>query len=207
MNNHIATPYPMPAKNSFSIRSVQSLALALFAGLLLSACAGISTSNSSINPVNWITPYKVDVIQGNFVSSEQVGMLKAGMTRPQVKEVLGTPLVTSIFHADRWDYVFTFKRQGVQSQSYRYSVFFKGDRLESFSGDDMPSEAEFITRLDSQRKLGKIPALQATPEQLKEADAQRSAKPAAQATPAANPLTAPAGAQAATYPPLERPAQ
>lgn len=193
----------MPAKNSFSIRSAQSSALALFAGLLLSACAGTSTGSSAINPVNWITPYKVDVIQGNFVSSEQVAVLKAGMTRPQVKEVLGTPLITSIFHADRWDYVFTFKRQGVQSQSYRYSVFFKGDRLESFSGDDMPSESEFITRLDNQRKLGKVPALQATPEQLKAAEAQRGAKPAVQAAP----LAAPAGAQAATYPPLERPAQ
>ena len=190
----------MPAKNSFSIRSAQSLALALFAGLPLSACAGTSTGSSAINPVNWITPYKVDVIQGNFVSSEQVALLAVGMSRLQVKEVLGTPLVTSIFHDDRWDYVFTFKRQGVQSQSYRYTVFFKGNRLESFSGDDMPTEAEFITRLDNQRTLGKIPVLQATPEQLKTADAQRNDKSAVPVTPVA----VPPGAQATTYPPLER---
>jgi outer membrane protein assembly factor BamE len=64
-------------------------------------------SDSSANPVNWITPYKVDVIQGNFVSKEQVEQLRPGMTRDQVKATLGTPLMASLFHADRWDYVFT----------------------------------------------------------------------------------------------------
>jgi outer membrane protein assembly factor BamE len=197
----------MPAKNSFSIRSAQSYALALFAGLLLSACAGTSTGSSAINPVNWITPYKVDVIQGNFVSSEQVAVLQIGMTRAQVKEVLGTPLVTSIFHGDRWDYVFTFKRQGAQSQSYRYTVLFKGDRLESFSGDDMPSESEFITRLDSRRKLGKVPVLQATPEQLKAADVERGVKLDAKSVDTVLPLDAPIRAKTTTYPPLESSAQ
>ena len=200
----------MPAKNSFSIRSAHSCALALLAGLLLSACASSGTSTrSALNPVNWLAPYKVDVIQGNFVSSEQVAVLQAGMTRAQVKEVLGTPLVTSIFHGDRWDYVFTLKRQGVASQSYRYTVLFKGDRLESFSGDAMPSEAEFITRLDNQRKLGKVPVLQATPEQLKAADAERGVKSVA--ANANNNSTAPAltpvGPPATSYPPLESPAQ
>ena len=59
-------------------------------------------SASSVNPVNWITPYKVDVVQGNFISKEQVDLLKPGMTRAQVRDVLGTPLLTSVFHADRW---------------------------------------------------------------------------------------------------------
>ncbi|WP_332775364.1 outer membrane protein assembly factor BamE [Polaromonas sp.] len=169
-------------------------------GLIVTACMGLAAcsnmSMSSVNPVNWITPYRVDVIQGNFVSKEQVELLKAGMTRPQVRDLLGTPLVTSLFHADRWDYVFTLKRQGVEPQSFKYTVFFKGDLLERFEGDAMPSEADFIARLDSGRKLGKVPVLQATEEQLKAA--------AEKTPPAAKPAAVPAPLPSATsYPPLE----
>lgn len=154
---------------------------------------------SAINPVNWITPYKVDVIQGNFVSSEQVAQLQPGMTRDQVRSVLGTPLLASLFHNDRWDYVFTLKRQGVAPQSYKYAVFFKGDQLERFEGDTMPSEKEFISRLDTKRKLGKVPVLEATEEQLKAAEKPSASKPA----PGEAATSPPAGSQPTVYPPLE----
>jgi outer membrane protein assembly factor BamE len=162
-------------------------------------------SRSQINPVNWITPYKVDVIQGNFISSEQVGQLRPGLTRDQVKAVLGTPLMASLFHADRWDYVFTLKRQGVAPQSFKYTVFFKGDQLERFEGDTMPSEAEFISKLDSKRKLGKVPALEATEEQLKAAEKASAAKPASSGAAAA--ASVPGDQQTTVYPPLESPKQ
>ena len=173
--------------------------------LLLSACS--SVNSSSVNPLNWITPYKVDVIQGNFISSEQVQTLQAGMTRAQVKEVLGTPLVTSLFHGDRWDYIFSLRRQGVESQSYKYAVFFKGDLLERFEGDTMPTEAEFITRLGNKRKLGKVPVLEATEEQLKAAEKSLLSKSASDAVnPTSNVGVIPAGpASAVVYPPLESP--
>ena len=174
--------------------------------VLMAGCSSISSVNaSSINPVRWITPYKVDVIQGNFISKEQVDFLKVGMTRAQVKDVLGTPLLTSLFHADRWDYVFTFKRQGVEPQSFKYTVFFKGDSLERFEGDTMPNEAEFIAKLDSRRKLGKVPALEATEEQLNK-NSKSGAVPAASAAPAT--ASAPVVSPAVTvYPPLESPKQ
>ncbi len=178
-------------------------------GILMAGCSSISSlSASAINPVLWITPYRVDVTQGNFISKEQVDFLKAGMTRAQVKDVLGTPLITSLFHADRWDYVFTLKRQGVEPQSFKYSVFFKGDTLERFEGDSMPNEAEFVAKLDSPRKLGKAPALEASEEQLSKNAKSGSAKglPATSAAPAT--ASAPAVSQAATvYPPLESPKQ
>lgn len=155
--------------------------------------------SSSINPVNWLTPYKIDVIQGNFVSKEQVELLKVGMPRSQVKELLGTPLVASLFHADRWDYVFTLKRQGAESQAYRYTVYFKGDELARFEGDNMPSEAEFISRLDNKRKLAKVPALEATEEQLLKAAEKSAAKPGASSSASGSA----AGAPATVYPPLE----
>ncbi|WP_426166189.1 outer membrane protein assembly factor BamE [Polaromonas sp. DSP2-3-2b2] len=162
-------------------------------------------SSSSINPVNWITPYKVDVIQGNFVSREQVEQLQAGMTRDQVKAVLGTPLLTSLFHADRWDYVFTLKRQGVEPQAFKYTVFFKGDQLERFSGDPMPSEAEFISTLSNKRVLGKVPVLQASEEQLKAAE-KASVSKASPGAPA-DAANVPAGPSTTVYPPLESPRQ
>ena len=197
----------MPANLHHSVRSVLAVAaLAVMSCALMAGCSSTSSlSASSINPVRWITPYRVDVIQGNFISKEQVDFLKVGMTRAQVKDVLGTPLLTSLFHADRWDYVFTLKRQGVEPQSFKYTVFFKGDALERFEGDAMPNEAEFIAKLDSGRKLGKVPVLEATEEQLSK-NAKSVAAPAANAAPPA--AGVPAIAPAVTdYPPLESPKQ
>ena len=162
-------------------------------------------SRSSVNPVNWITPYKIDVIQGNFVSKEQVEQLQAGMSRDQVKAVLGTPLMTSLFHADRWDYVFTLKRQGVDPKAFKYTVFFKGDQLERFSGDAMPSEAEFIAGLTNKRTLGKVPVLEATEAQLKAAEKPVSFK--AKSESASEPAGLTARPSATVYPPLESPRQ
>ena len=172
---------------------------------VLASCSSGTMSSSSVNPVNWITPYKVDVIQGNFVSREQVEQLQAGMTRDQVKAVLGTPLLTSLFHADRWDYVFTLKRQGIEPQSFKYTVFFKGDQLERFSGDSMPSEAEFISTLSNKRVLGKVPVLQASEEQLKAAEKSSVSRANANAQPETT--SVPTGPSTTVYPPLESPRQ
>jgi len=183
--------------------SIQKILIAVACGVLASCSS--ATGIKSINPVNWITPYKVDVVQGNFVSREQVEQLQAGMTREQVKSVLGTPLITSLFHADRWDYVFTLKRQGVEPQAFKYAVFFKGDLLERFSGDPMPSEAEFISTLTNKRALGKVPVLQASEEQLKAADKSSVSKAAADR--AADVSSPPTGPSTMVYPPLESPRQ
>lgn len=144
-----------------------------------------------------ITLYKPEVVQGNFVSSEQVAALRPGMTRLQVRDILGTPLMASLFHGDRWDYVFTMRRQGVEPQHYRLSVFFQGDALERFDGDQMPTESEFVQRISRDRKV-KVPVLEATPEQLARFPSSHGdgAPDAASTATAAPP---PAG----SYPPLE----
>ncbi len=193
----------MPAKHSHSTPAPQRTgltALAFLAALGLAGCT--SLERSSVNPVNWITPYKVDVIQGNVISKEQVESLRPGLSRSQVKDLLGTPLLSSLFHADRWDYVFTLKRQGVASQSFKYAVFFRGDQLDRFEGDTMPSNAEFIASLANSRNIGKVPVLQATEEQLKAAEKPSSAATASSTNAAPLPGTA-AGNAPTTYPPLE----
>ncbi len=190
----------MSAKNRHGIQT----ALTVLACGVLTACGSMKSmtsglGDSKINPVNWITPYKIEIVQGNFVSKEQVELLKPGMPRVQVREVLGTPLLASVFHADRWDYVFTLKRQNTEPQALRLTVFFKNDVLERFEGDAMPSETEFVSRLDSRRKLGKVPVLELSDEQLKAAE-KKSAP--ASPVPAAPAPTAP---PSASYPPLESP--
>ncbi|HSV36759.1 MAG TPA: outer membrane protein assembly factor BamE [Ramlibacter sp.] len=176
------------------------LVLALAACAAASACGSFDGASRRVTDL--ITPYKVEVVQGNFVSREQVQALKTGMGRQQVRDILGTPLVTSVFHADRWDYVFTLKRQGVQDQARRLSVFFKGDALERFEGDTMPSEAEFVATLDNKRKNAKVPVLEATEDSLKQFSAGRPAAPAASPAPAA---AEPPPAD--SYPPLEAPSR
>jgi len=170
---------------------LRSFCLSLTGFLLVGLTACGSLDQASNRVVSVVTPYKIDIVQGNFVSREQAAALKEGMSRLQVREILGTPLLVSIFHADRWDYVFTFKRQGVEPQSRRVTVFFDGDRMTKVEADALPSEAEFVASLDSGRKSGTVPVLEMSEERLKAT--------AVTAPPVAKPLPP----LPASYPPLE----
>src|SRR5258706_7329133 len=70
-----------------------------------------------------ITPYRMEIQQGNFISQEAVSKLKLGMSREDVKLILGTPLLTDIFHGDRWDYVFSRETSDGRRESRRMAVF------------------------------------------------------------------------------------
>jgi outer membrane protein assembly factor BamE len=95
-------------------------------------------------------PYRVDVQQGNFVSREMVTQLNEGMQRPegvtreQVRFVLGTPLLTDIFHADRWDYVFRLQKRNGAVISSRVTAFFDGNRLTRIDSGVLPTEQEYL---------------------------------------------------------------
>lgn len=80
--------------------------------------------------------YKIDVPQGNIVSQEMVDKLRPGMTRAQVRFVLGTPLVVDTFHRDRWEYFYSYKKtvEGV-AETRRLTLLFKDDVLHSVEGD------------------------------------------------------------------------
>ncbi|MGV0962074.1 MAG: outer membrane protein assembly factor BamE [Limnohabitans sp.] len=152
----------------------------------LAGCAGIHRDT--------FRPYVPEVVQGNFVSKEQRQALRPGMVRAQVRDILGTPLVASLFHEDRWDYAFSIQRQGVDAQHFHLTVRFKGDVLDQIEGDMLPSEAEFAGRLVTPRQIGKAPKLEATPEDFAKFPLN---KPHADAPrPASAPLPA-------SYPPLE----
>jgi len=171
------------------------LAAALVASVSLGACSSVTDRTRGM--LYAVTPYKVEVVQGNFVSKEQVDALKPGMSRQQVREILGTSLLTDVFHSDRWDYVFTIRRQGVEPQQRRLTLFFKGELLERFQGDAMPSEQEFVAGLDARKFSGKVPELEASEDQLKKFTPAKGDS-AAGAAPAA-----PLAPLPPSYPPLE----
>jgi outer membrane protein assembly factor BamE len=79
--------------------------------------------------------YKIDVQQGNLVTQDVVDKLKPGMTKAEVKALLGTPLLNDVFHQNEWDYYFSNSRRGrVASQPSRLTVYFKDDKLASYAG-------------------------------------------------------------------------
>jgi len=182
--DHIAQPIPM--LDSSRLRLTLPLAL------LLGSLAACSSAPSNKSWMDVVSPYHFDRVQGNVVTREQVNALKEGMPRAVVKDILGTPLLTSVFHADRWDYVFTFRRQGAEPQSRHVAVFFSDDKLARYEADGLPSEAEFVATLQSMPKIEKVPPMEASAESL-----QKFPPPAAKpAAPAVSKTTT-------DYPPLE----
>jgi outer membrane protein assembly factor BamE len=164
----------------------------------VAACAGCSLlperyRGGTDTFLGFITPYRIEIVQGNVVTREQAALVKPGMTRAQVRDILGTPMLADPFHADRWDYVFTLRRQGAEPQRRSVVAFFKDDTLERLEASDLPSEREFVASIDPPSGSSKTPVLELTPE-------QRAALP--RATPPPSPPSEPMGA-VRSYPPLE----
>ncbi len=86
-----------------------------------------------------ISPYKIDIQQGNVVSQAMIAKLKVGMTRAQVRFALGSPLIVDPFRTDRWDYVYMYQKQGQEAQRRRITIFFEEDRLSRIEGDVVPA--------------------------------------------------------------------
>ena len=108
---------------------MRAAALFFLLPVLLCACSYLPS----------VSPYKIEIQQGNYVSQEMVSKLKPGMTREQVRFVLGTPLITDIFHADRWDYVYYREVDTGNPEKRHISVFFEQDRLARVAGDVVPA--------------------------------------------------------------------
>ncbi|ALD91536.1 outer membrane protein assembly factor BamE [Cupriavidus gilardii] len=197
-----------------------ALLTTLLAAITLASAACSTYDSTSRKIANAITPYRINIVQGNFVSREAAAQLREGMTRDQVQFLLGTPLLTDVFHANRWDYVFSFKRGNTQVvQQRRFTVFFDNDRLVRFGGDELPSEYELIAEIDGMKRTPEAnkgaksaPQQAAAPAepQAQQGDQQApadAAQPQAQAQPSASaPEAAAAPAGAAPSQPAGEPA-
>ena len=113
------------------------MASMLRAALALAA-AVLATSACGVPRIPGITPYKMDIQQGNLLTQEQVSRLKAGMSKEEVRLVLGTPLLTDIFHADRWDYVYWHEDSNFRREQRKLAVFFVDGKLDHVQGDVAP---------------------------------------------------------------------
>jgi len=91
---------------------------------------------------SFFSPYRMEIQQGNYVTQEMVSQLKPGLTRDQVRFVLGTPLVNDIFHDERWDYIFVRRRaNSTDVEQRRIAVFFEDGKLKRVDGDSVASAA------------------------------------------------------------------
>lgn len=129
--------------------ALRVLPLALVA-MFLAACAAADRYAPSWRSLG---VYKIDINQGNYLSQDTVDKLKVGMTQPQVKQLLGTPLVTSPFRADRWDYVYEFSRLGQVVEHRNFTVYFADGKVTRWEGDKMPESVVDLNRSASAKAL------------------------------------------------------
>ena len=102
--------------------------VAVLAVLVLGACSSVPRI---------VSEYRIDVQQGNVLTQDMVAQLRPGLSRDQVRFILGTPMLVDMFHADRWDYVYRLQKGKTgEVETRRFSVFFDADgRLYRVAGD------------------------------------------------------------------------
>ena len=174
----------------------RAFARAIASVVAIAALGGCASLQSGSTLLGLITPYRIDIVQGNVVTKEQLALVRPGMSRVQVRDALGSPLVADVFHADRWDYVFTIRRPGTQPQLRSVVAYFEGDRLLRVDAPELPSEREFVASISRTSASGKTPQLELTAEQR--AALPVPPKPAAPTTPEPE-----ASGPVRDYPPLE----
>ena len=101
------------------------------------ALAAILLAASACGPL----VYKIDVQQGNYVTQDLAARLKNGMSKAEVKQLLGTPLLSDVFHRDRWDYYFSNVKGNKAEDRTRFTVYFKDEKVVDFTGTTRPVAA------------------------------------------------------------------
>ncbi|RJX33070.1 MAG: outer membrane protein assembly factor BamE [Oxalobacter sp.] len=175
-------------RSRFSWRHAAVLSSVIAVATALSACSStpepqvetISPSGAVMDskntpppaPKRWFgifTPYKIDIQQGNFVSQEMASKLREGMTKEQVRFLLGAPLLNDMFHAERWDYIFRLLKGDGTLTANRLTVFFSDNRLARFESTPLPNEAEYLLHMS-----GKTPKQEKDKAQKKDQDKNKS---------------------------------
>jgi outer membrane protein assembly factor BamE len=155
-NNQLPRPIPLIFVDRRLPRRLAALHIAAFVPVAFSG--GCATLETYMPAVSQIGVYKIDINQGNYLSQDMVDKLKVGMTRPQVRTTLGTPLVTSAFRDQRWDYVYEYTRNGKVVEHRMFTVFFVDDKLARWEGDEMPQSVVELNRAAGDKALRHIPS-------------------------------------------------
>lgn len=190
---------PASARASVRFKPLLSLSGCL-ALALIGGCASRpdTVALRAPNVLERLTPYRVDIQQGNVVTRDQLALIKPGMPREDVRDILGSPMLTDVFHANRWDFVFVSQRSGSTDKSptrLAVAVHFKNGVVERVVAPELPTEHQFVAGMvDRRAPAPKVPALELT-------QAQRDKLPLpVRGEAAASPQ--PQG-PARSYPPLE----
>lgn len=89
--------------------------------------------------------HQIDIQQGNLISETELSQLKPGMTKREVRYILGTPLVVDPFHQNRWDYFYSLDRRGEDLVERRFTVVFEDEKLDRIEGDLVDNTAKDVT--------------------------------------------------------------
>ena len=87
-----------------------------------------------------VTPFRMDIQQGNYVTQEMLSQVKTGMSKEQVRQTLGTPLLSDVFHGERWDYIYWREDERGKREQRRVAVFFADGKLARLEGDLVPAK-------------------------------------------------------------------
>jgi outer membrane protein assembly factor BamE len=116
------------------MKTIRAILVLLLCSLTASACV-----------------YRINIQQGNFLDQKEVDQVKDGMTRSQVRYLLGTPMVADSFNKERWDYIYYLKKgRSRHVDSRRVTVYFDGDKVAKL---DKPTDAEAAAQDASAAKL------------------------------------------------------
>jgi outer membrane protein assembly factor BamE len=125
---------------------------------LLIVLAVLAAGCSRVPMIPGITAHKIEIQQGNYLTQDMVAKLKSGMTRSQVRYILGTPLLADPFHADRWDYVYQMQRKGETVEFRRIFLLFEQDKLARIEGDVVPLAAQPEAKAVDRQGAAKVQA-------------------------------------------------
>ena len=167
------------------LRKNNSLILLL---LVLAGCKSLSDISVPVLP--GFGPHKINIQQGNVITQDMLDKLQPGMTRSQVRFVLGTPLLVDPFRTDRWDYVYTMNVAGKRVEQRQLKVYFADDKMVRYEGDvvaDSTAAGATAGTAKMADKPGAAPAVK--PEPVTSAAAKPAAELPAPATPQPAPTT------------------
>lgn len=141
-------PFPAPTPQSLTTRlPIPRMALVLALVATLAACGSVDRTGRAF----W-QPYRPNMQQGNWVTQQQVETLRPGMTREQVRYALGSPTLTPVFHAERWDYPYFFAPGYGPIQERHLTLYFENELLARWEGTEQPQLQPF-----QQANPGQVP--------------------------------------------------
>ncbi|OOZ36235.1 outer membrane protein assembly factor BamE [Solemya velesiana gill symbiont] len=97
--------------------------------------------------------YRVDVQQGNVVNQEMINKLQPGMSKSQVRYLMGTPMLIDTFHQNRWDYIYSMQEGKEERVQKRVALHFEQDRLVSIEGDLRPQPEPDPVQVDEENVI------------------------------------------------------